>query len=333
MSSIAQENHAVMPGIEAHNALPAKMPERIVKTDSVLVADDDGISRGLLESWLKKWQFNVTTAEDGLHAWQEIQKEDAPNLIILDWMMPGLSGIDVCRKIRARKTAHYPYILLLTSKSAKHDVVEALNAGADDYVTKPFAPNELMARLKVGRRILCLQNDLLLKEDELRFAAQHDSLTKLWNHGAILRFLDQEISRARRAQTSVGVLMIDIDHFKRINDTYGHPAGDAILKEVSHRLALGTRTYDWVGRYGGEEFVVVVADSNAETVALCAERLRESVASTPMSALGTEVQVTVSVGAALLSGSEHSDILQLADAALYRAKNNGRNRVETAWRT
>jgi two-component system cell cycle response regulator len=333
MRSIVQENYGVIPVTGAYNPLPVKMPERIVRTDSVLVADDDGVSRGLLESWLKKWEFSVTTAKDGLHAWQEIQKENAPNLIVLDWMMPGLSGVDVCRKIRARKTARYPYILLLTSKSAKEDVVEGLNAGADDYITKPFAPNELMARLKVGRRILGLQNDLLLKEDELRFAAQHDSLTKLWNHGAILEFLDKEISRARRAKNSVGVLMIDIDHFKRINDTYGHPAGDAILKQVSQRLTEATRTYDWVGRYGGEEFLVVVSDSDAEKVAICAERLREAVAATPISALGTDVQITVSVGAALHSGTGHEDTLHLADAALYRAKNNGRNRVEIAWKT
>lgn len=333
MDSIIDVKHTMLQISEAHPMLPPAASAQIIRTDSVLLADDDGVSRGLLESWLKKWQFSVTTAKDGLHAWQEIQKEDAPNLIVLDWMMPGLSGVDVCRKIRARKTARYPYILLLTSKSAKHDVVEGLNAGADDYVTKPFAPNELMARLKVGRRILGLQNDLLLKEGELRFAAEHDALTKLWNHGAILEFLDQEIARARRASNSVGVLMIDIDHFKRINDTYGHPAGDAILKQVAQRLTQATRTYDWVGRYGGEEFLVVVSDSNAEKVAICAERLREAIAATPLSALGTDIQITVSVGAALHSGAGHEDTLHLADAALYRAKRNGRNRVEIAWKT
>ena len=331
MSSIMDIKHAMMPASEAHNMHPESAPGQIIRTDSVLVADDDPVSRGLLESWLKKWDMSVTAAKDGLYAWGEIQKANAPNLIILDWMMPGISGVELCRKIRSRKSMCYPYILLLTSKNAKEDVIEGLNAGADDYITKPFDPNELMARLKVGRRILCLQNELLQKEAELRFVAEHDALTKLWNHGAILEFLEQEISRARRAGSSVGVLMVDIDHFKRINDTYGHPAGDAILKEVAQRLGLGTRNYDWVGRYGGEEFMVLLPDSSAETVAICAERLRAAVASTPMSALGNEINVTVSVGAALHTGSGNEDILHFADAALYRAKNSGRNRVEFAW--
>ena len=307
---------------------------KIIGTDSVLIADDDAISRSMLQSCLQKWGLSVSTAKDGLYAWHELQKPDAPSLLILDWMMPGFSGIELCRKIRARKTSHYPYVLLLTSRDAKEDLVEGLDAGADDYLTKPFNASELRARLAVGRRILTLQNELLRKEEELSFRARHDSLTGLWNRGAIMDFMERELARARRSGSSVGVLLLDIDHFKSVNDTYGHPAGDAVLQQVAQRLSAGTRAYDWVGRYGGEEFIVLLANCNADTLALCAERLREIVAAAPMQASGIDLKVTVSLGAALFSCEPNegsAEVLQLADAALYRAKQNGRNRVEFAW--
>src|SRR5438270_1633496 len=307
---------------------------KLIRTDSVLVADDDTVSRTMLQSCLQKWGLSVCTAKDGLYAWHELQKPDAPSLIILDWMMPGFSGIELCRKIRASKSSHYPYILLLTSRDAKEDLVEALDAGADDYLTKPFNANELRARLAVGRRILTLQNELRRKEEELSFRARHDSLTGLWNRGAIMDFMERELARARRGGNSLGVLLLDIDHFKNVNDTHGHPAGDAMLQQVAQRLSAGIRAYDWVGRYGGEEFIVLLADCNTETLALCAERLREIVAAAPMQASGLDLKITVSIGAALSSRESNegsAEILQLADSALYRAKQHGRNRVEVAW--
>jgi diguanylate cyclase (GGDEF)-like protein len=223
---------------------------------------------------------------------------------------------------------------LLTSKDAKADLVEALDSGADDYLTKPFNISELKARLAVGRRILTLQNELLRKEQELSFQAQHDSLTGLWNRGAIMTFMEREIARSRRCGSQIGVLMLDIDHFKQINDTYGHTTGDKVLVDVGQRLTSGIRTYDWVGRYGGEEFLVLLSDCNTETVKLCAERIREIVADEPVTASGKPLKVTVSVGAALCPNEDSTtcqEFLQLADKALYRAKQNGRNRVELAW--
>lgn len=313
--------------------ITAILTGNLICTNSVLVADDDAVARTMLQSCLQKCDMRVVSARDGLFAWHELQKTDAPGLIILDWMMPGFSGIELCRKIRARKTAYYPYVLLLTSRDTKEDLVEALDAGADDHLTKPFNVNELKARLAVGRRILTLQNELLRKEEELSFQAQHDSLTRLWNRGAIMSFMEREIARARRSNNGAGVLLLDVDHFKKINDTYGHRAGDAVLQQIAQRLSLGVRIHDWVGRYGGEEFVVVIANCNPETLAVCAERLREAVASAPIQANGTELSITVSVGAAMLPcsfGESAAEILESADSALYRAKQNGRNRIELA---
>jgi two-component system cell cycle response regulator len=307
---------------------------RIVQTDSVFVAEDDAVSRTMLESCLRKWGFNVTTAKDGFEAWQQLQSAEAPSLIILDWMMPGFSGVELCRKLRARGAGLYPYILLLTSKDGKQDLIEGLDAGADDYLTKPVDVGELKARLSVGSRIVKLHKDLLQKEEQLRFEASHDRLTGLWNRGAILDFMEREISRARRGGDSVAALMIDIDHFKRVNDNYGHQAGDAILQQVARRLSAGLRTYDWLGRYGGEEFIAIVSNCDAETVAACAERLRAIVSSASISASGVELLVTVSIGVTHHSGEQAvtaTEMLRLADAALYRAKQTGRNRVAFAW--
>src|SRR6266700_1087542 len=318
----------------AENGLVAAPPSsEMIRTDSGLVSEDDPISRNILKAWLHKWGFEVTVAEDGMQAWEVVQQKDAPKLIILDWMMPGIDGIELCRKIRTQDSAVYPYVLLLTAKDAKQDLINGLTAGADDYLTKPCNVNELRTRLNVGIRILRLQGALLRKEEELRFEASHDRLTSLWNRGAILDFLDREVARAKRAG-SIGVLMVDIDHFKSVNDSYGHLAGDAVLKQVAQRLPHAVRSYDWVGRYGGEEFLVIISNCSADTVAICAERLRAGVAGEPMRIDGKELSVTVSVGAAMAVsgyGTPFEDLLQIADEALYRAKKNGRNRVEFTW--
>jgi diguanylate cyclase (GGDEF)-like protein len=306
-------------------------PEELIRVDSVLVADDDAVSRKMLESYLQKWKLNVTTAKDGLYAWHELQKETAPSLIILDWMMPGITGIELCRRIRARKSSHYPYVILLTARDAKQDLVEGLEAGADDYLTKPFDASELRSRLVVGSRILRLQNELMRKEEELRFQALHDRLTGLWNREAILGFMDREISRGKRSGDFVGVLMLDVDHFKSINDNHGHQVGDVVLHEIGQRLVGGMRSYDWAGRYGGEEFLVLVCNCNAEILAMCAERLRDAISREPIRAAGLELPVTISIGTALSSKGNlltGDQMVGIADAALYRAKGR-RNCVET----
>ena len=303
--------------------------------DRVLIAEDDPIFRRVLQSWLQKWNYSVTALENGLDAWQLLQQDDCPPMAILDWVMPGLDGIDVCRRIRSHQQGAYKYLLLLTSKESKEDVVAGLEAGADDYLTKPFDVNELRARVRAGKRILELQGALVKAHTELQFEAAHDHLTGLWNRGAIMDLLQRETQRTVRIGEPLGVIMADLDHFKRINDSYGHPIGDAVLREVAHRLLASVRNYDYVGRYGGEEFLIVLTACAPSDLVATAERMRAFVSEKPVDTDVGPIPVTISIGLAAqhLSGLElpkGEELVRAADSALYTAKANGRNRVECA---
>jgi two-component system cell cycle response regulator len=300
----------------------------------VLVVEDDPISRRILESWLEKWDYQVTALRNGADAWHALQQDDCPQLVILDWIMPGLDGIELCRRIRTQKQGPYKYVLLLSAKDSKEDVVLGLEAGADDYLTKPFDVSELRARVRAGRRILELQDALLQAHTQLRFEAAHDHLTGLWNRGAIVDLLQRETQRSARVGEPVGVIMADLDHFKRINDSYGHPTGDMVLREVARRLVESVRNYDHVGRYGGEEFLIVLGECIPSDLILTAERMRASVSEKPVNTDFGPIPVTISIGlvAQRPAGSEsrEGELVRAADAALYFAKANGRNRVEQA---
>jgi len=303
--------------------------------DTVLIAEDDPIFRRILESWFKRWGYCVTAVENGLDAWEVLKKEDAPQLAILYWMMPGMDGIDLCRRIRARDQAPYRYVLLLTAKDDKQDVITGLEAGADDYLTKPFDVDELRARVRAGKRILDLQAALMRAQEALKFDAAHDRLTAIWNREAILDLFKGEIDRSRRNNDSLGIIMVDVDFFKKVNDTHGHLVGDVVLQEVGHRLASGLRSYDSVGRYGGEEFLVVVPGCDALNLVVAAERLRRRIADQPVDTSAGPVPVTISLGLATVQANEsglidREGLIRLADAALYAAKARGRNRVESA---
>lgn len=200
-------------------------------------------------------------------------------------------------------------------------------AGADDYLTKPFDKGELRARLRVGTRILTLQEDLIRARENLRFQATHDVLTGIWNRRAVLDLLHREIERAARFHASTGVLMLDLDHFKKINDTYGHLTGDAVLKETAQRITQVVRSYDFVGRYGGEEFLVLLPGCDKEQAEQSGERIRLAVTATPVFAAGSEIHVTISIGATATIGGPETEVLAIADAALYQAKSAGRNRT------
>ncbi len=303
--------------------------------NSVLVAEDDPIFLRILQSWFQKWEYRVTAVKNGADAWKVLQQPTAPPMAVLDWMMPGMDGIEVCRKIRGREQGPYCYVLLLTAKDDRRDVVAGLEAGADDYLTKPFDVDELRARVRAGKRILELQAALLRAHDTLQYESAHDALTGLWNRGAIIGFLKNEVERQQRARQPLGVMMADVDHFKKINDTHGHLVGDTVLKEVGRRLAESVRTYDWVGRYGGEEFLVIVPGCKPGDLAAGAERLRRCIAEPKFETSAGSLEVTLSLGIA--SGSDNGEypqnsemLLRAADTALYAAKAAGRNRVGVA---
>jgi diguanylate cyclase (GGDEF)-like protein len=299
----------------------------------ILVADDDAVSRCLMERVLQRVGYEVVLAEDGRQALKSLMNPDGPRLALLDWMMPGLDGPSVCLEVRSHRGRPYSYIILLTSKGAKEDLIAGLEAGADDYLTKPCNPEELKARLRTGERVLRLEDTLLLAHEEMRFKATHDALTSLWNRGAILARLNEEIDRARREQSSCSLLLCDVDHFKRINDVHGHLMGDAVLRDVAMQLNSATRREDAVGRYGGEEFLVILNDCGPESLAHRAEELRRAVACHALAANLPGLFVTLSIGAMSIGHSTRlpaEDYLSQADAALYRAKMEGRNRVVIA---
>jgi len=297
----------------------------------ILVADDDVITRRMLQTYLVKWGYEVVMVSDGQQAWQVLQQENAPRLALLDWMMPEMDGMSVCREVRRRELQPYIYLILLTARKYHEDIIAGLEAGADDYLTKPFDPIELRARLHAGARVVELQDSLIQAREALRDQAMHDPLTLLLNRRATLDFLLSELSRATRDLKPLTVMMVDIDHFKLVNDRFGHPAGDGVLCEVSRRLRASLRAYDIVGRFGGEEFLVVAPGCDVSPGLTRAERLREVVCSQPVTLKDLAINVTVSVGVATLREPKPQDLealLAAADEALYRAKERGRNRVE-----
>lgn len=290
----------------------------------VLIADDSPTALQMLQFVLPQWGYEPVTARSGTEAARILQADDAPRLAVLDWVMPEVEGIQLCREIRKRPPEAYVYVILLTARGRSEDLIAGLEAGADEYLVKPIDEHELKARLNTGRRIVELQERLLA-------AATHDSLTGLLNHGAVIDLLTRELTRARRAGQSLGVLLCDIDHFKQINDTHGHLVGDAVLRDVASCLRTSMRPYDGVGRYGGEEFLVVAPNCDRARVLDLAERLRQSVVNRPFTVPGGQVRITISLGAVAVPGPAVHDvepILKAADDALYRAKAAGRNRVE-----
>lgn len=295
----------------------------------VLVADDDLVSRRILQSTLERLGHEVVVASDGLEAQRILLAPDGPRLAILDWMMPGADGLSVCRAVRAQSHS-YVYVIVLTAKARKEDLAAAFDAEIDDFVTKPFEPVELRARLRSGERVLHLQASLLEIQALLRQQATHDSLTGLWNRGMVLDQLELEYRRAARNGTSLSVAMADIDHFKSINDRHGHATGDDVLIAAAARMRSVLRDHDGISRYGGEEFLIVLPDTPHATARDIAERVRSAMEGTPVDTGSVTLTATVSMGVAT-TDAETPDVETLinnADAALYRAKAGGRNRVE-----
>src|SRR5580658_4345446 len=299
----------------------------------ILIADDSIVSRHLLDATLRKWGYEVVIASDGLEAWNALKEKDAPRIAILDWMMPGMTGPEVCKRVRERAPGSdgtYTYLLLLSSKSQREDLIEGLESGADDYLTKPFDQHELKVRLRAGTRIIDLQRELLEAREALREQATKDFLTRLWNRSSILDILQRELMRGARENRAVGVVLADLDRFKNVNDTFGHFAGDAVLREFSRRMLHCMRSYDAIGRYGGEEFLIVLPGCDEHCTATQAERMRVALAGEPMLINEIRYESTCSFGGASWHPGmpqQVENLIRIADKALYMAKNQGRNRV------
>src|SRR5271166_4197372 len=298
----------------------------------VLVVEDSAVYRKLIGDCLRDWDFGVTLAETGSQAWRILEQPDAPKLVLLDWVLPDLDGIELCQRIRqAGLSVPYVYVILLTSKEGRQNMLDAMQAGADDYLVKPFNELELKARLLVGKRILDLQDELVSARESMRHAATHDNLTGLMNRTEIIGTLHRELERSRRERKPLSVILGDIDLFKSVNDTLGHLFGDEALREIGRRLRSQLRVYDGVGRYGGEEFLMVLPNCDLPNAMQRANELREIISTTPVVCSGEERPITMSMGVAVSACEGKNEVevlLNQADAGLYKAKEKGRNRIE-----
>lgn len=307
----------------------------------ILVAEDDKVSRLLLVRTLEKQGYRVLSAEDGVEGWKIFEEEkEEIQIAILDWNMPRMNGLELCRKIRESHGIHYVYVMFLTGKTDVEDIVQGLETGADDYLTKPFDKRELLSRLNVGMRIVELESTLKEANKKLHYLAITDGLTAVFNRRALLERLGDELSRASREKQHFCLAMLDIDHFKSVNDNYGHRAGDKILVGIVDRIKSQLRPYDIMGRYGGEEFLLGIINSDPGTSKEVAERICTSISRRPFELEGKKLNVSVSIGTVSVippQEPQEDDIIGLldlmiraADDALYEAKDTGRNKVVSA---
>jgi len=294
----------------------------------ILIAEDDFTSRTVLAGLLKKSGHEVIVTIDGAEAWETLQEPDAPKLVILDWMMPRLDGLEVLCHVRAVATEQPPYIIMLTTKGEKADIITGLGAGADDYLAKPFDAGELRARVEVGVRMITMQKELSESRKILAHQSTHDPLTGMLNRRGVLDRLREELSRAKRHGDSLAIGMVDIDHFKQINDTYGHQTGDDLLHSITQLLTESLREYDVIGRIGGEEFLIITPIKAKRDCLSAYTRSCRKVAESTFATRSGQLSVTVSIGVTKADfGTSVDEILASADTALYQAKNEGRNRV------
>lgn len=299
----------------------------------ILIADDESTSRLILEKYLSNLECELVIAERGDQAWDMLQQPGHPRLLILDWMMPGMDGIEIVRKIRQREDGHQYYIIIQTSLDKPDDVVFALNEGANDYITKPYNPDILRARTNVGYRLVTLHEHLeekirLLGEANQRISelASTDELSGLYNRRFFNQGLTEAISAASRHQFPLSLVILDIDKFKNVNDNHGHQMGDNIIKLLARTLRAVSRTEDVPARWGGEEFILCLGHTALDGAAILADRLRLKFTETCRSETG--IEVTSSFGVAELQPEEdRENLIKRADNALYRAKDLGRNRV------
>ncbi len=298
----------------------------------ILLVDDDPVSLKPFETVLRAWGHSVETAFDGDEAWNKLQNPQVPDVVVLDWMMPHMDGLELTQRIRKRTNTPYVYVIMVTFRSDPGDLLAGFDAGVDDFLRKPADLDEFQVRLKAAERIVDLQNELIDAREALRRQAMQDPLTRILNHGAILGTLSREMDRSRREEQPLSLILADLDEFKAVNDTHGHVAGDQVLVEVARRLRRSLRSYDAVGRYGGEEFLVVLPNTDPKEAVRLAHRIRKTISERPFQVGTSNVRLTVSQGVCSWTVPElvpTDELIRVADQALYRVKESGRDGVQS----
>jgi len=300
---------------------------------SILIVEDDPTSQKLIETMLTKVGHKVVTVKNGIEALKLFEEQFFP-IIVTDWVMPEMDGLELSRAIRKISEERYVFIILLTAKDAKKDIIKGFEAGVDDYLTKPLHPGELLARLNSGIRILNLEQSLKVANEEIKHLSITDGLTDCYNRSYLADRLPQEIKRAKRYERPLSVIMSDIDYFKQVNDSFGHMAGDRVLVLFSESIKSNIRLgVDWVARYGGEEFLIVLPETDLQGAAVAAEKFRNIINEKVIQVANKKINVTASFG---VSGCNSKDdyntlsvdkLISAADEYLYKAKKEGRNRV------
>ncbi len=293
----------------------------------VLVADDEITSRSTLDKVLTKWGYDVVSCSTGYEALDILRSPDAPSLAILDWVMPDKDGLEVCRSVRAEQEGKYVYIIMLTARDQKEDLIKCMDAGADDFISKPFDVQELRVRLRAGKRVLDLQAELIAEREAFKFQATHDILTELPNRVLLHDRLKIELAHAKRDDSIVALLYLDFDRFKVINDTLGHAIGDKLLKQIASKLTAELRVCDTLARFGGDEFVLVLPQVKRTQNAISVAKRILEILKYPFSIDSNELHITTSIGIAIYphNGQEADTLIKNADAAMYKAKEEGKN--------
>jgi two-component system cell cycle response regulator len=299
----------------------------------ILLVDDDPFIIRVLSDSLRDMGYSVVVAKNGCEALELAANGDYP-LILSDWVMPEMDGIELCKRIRSSQSPKYTYIILLTSLDKRDNIIEGLEAGANEYLVKPVNPAELTVRLKTARRIIDLERSLIKSLEEIRALSLKDPLTGAFNRRYMDDRLPREIKRAYRFKRPLSILMMDIDHFKSVNDNYGHHVGDLVLKAAMDALSINIRDeVDWIARYGGEEFLIVLPETPPEGMMVAAERLRQIISSLRIKYDGGELGITASFGAAnhlpvrQTPAVTSMQLVTLADRCMYNSKQTGRNKV------
>lgn len=295
----------------------------------VLIADDRPTTRFALRKNLLEWGHEVVEAADGHQAWEALTARNPPRIAILDWVMPGLDGVEICRRLDKRRDAPLVYTILLTSRTGKEDLVFALESGAHNFQSKPISPEELRSHVTVGERLIESDDTVKKYAVEMERLASLDPLTGVFNRRRFLEGGSEALSRCKRYGSKLSLLILDVDHFKRINDTFGHAAGDEALRALSGKCIAMLRECDLFGRLGGEEFGVLLPETDANGAAEVAGRMRQAAEDMLIRFEDETVHMTISIGAASYrDGDDGFDaLLRRADTALYQAKDAGRNRV------